>query len=153
VDRPGVDICRLTLGELSQQDRERIKRILEYKRIAIVGLSPKQGRASRDVAEFLLEKGYTLIPVRPGVKEILGLKCYPDLEAIDVPVDIVDVFRQSKYCPEIARKALNIGAKVLWLQEGIVSKEAERIARSGGMEVVMDLCIKKAYQELMEQNG
>ncbi len=124
-----------------------IDRILAMPTIAIVGLSPKEERASNGVARYLLEHGYRIIPVNPVQKEILGLKCYPNLAAIDEPVDAVDVFRRPEACPPIAEEAVAIGAKALWLQLGIVSKEAARVATAGGLLVVMDHCLNIEHRQ------
>lgn len=119
-----------------------INRILAMSTIAVVGLSPKEERASNGVARYLLDHGYRIIPVNPVQEEILGVKCYPNLAAIDEPVDVVDVFRRPEHCPPIAEQAVAMGAKALWLQLGIVSDEAARIAATGGLLVVMDHCLK-----------
>ena len=116
--------------------------------VALVGASPNRNRPSNIVARYLISHGFEVMPVRPKVKEILGRTCYAGLKDIPDAVDIVDVFRKPEACPDIAREAVAIGAKVLWLQEGIVSDEAARIARSGGLQVVMDRCIKKVHHEM-----
>jgi len=116
--------------------------------IAVVGASPNPERPSNKVAEYLIQQGFDVIPVRPKVKEILGRPCYPSLEEIAGGVDVVDVFRKSEACPEIARAAVAIGAKALWLQEGVINEEAAGIAREGGLQVVMDSCIMKIHQEM-----
>jgi len=120
----------------------------EARVIAVVGASPNPDRPSNDVARYLIEQGFEVIPVRPKVREILGRPCYATLEDIPVSVDLVDVFRRSEACPDVARSAVAIGARALWLQEGIVSEEAAGIARAGGLQVVMDLCIKKFHRDL-----
>ena len=119
-----------------------INRILKMHTIAVVGLSPKPERASHDVARYLLDQGYKIIPVNPVQEQILGLKCYPDLSAIPEPVDLVNVFRRPEHCAAIAEEAVAIGAKALWLQLGIANDEAARLASDGGLLVVMDHCIK-----------
>ena len=119
-----------------------INRILKMRTIAVVGLSPKPERASHDVARYLLDQGYKIIPVNPVQEQILGLKCYPDLSAIPEPVDLVNVFRRPEHCAAIAEEAVAIGAKALWLQLGIANDEAARLASDGGLLVVMDHCIK-----------
>ncbi len=124
-----------------------IDRILAMSTIAVVGISPKEERASNEVARYLLEHGYRIIPVNPVQEEILGLKCYPNLAAIDEPVDVVDVFRRPEHCPPIAEEAVAIGAKALWLQLGIVSDEAARVAAAGGLLVVMDHCLKMEHRK------
>ncbi len=151
MELPGVSACRVNLGEVDPVEKEKILKALRMKNIAVVGLSPKENRPSYDVAKYLMENGYNIIPVRPATKEILGKRCYRSLKEIDEPVDIVDVFRRSEYCPEIAKEAVEIGAKVLWLQEGIYSEEAKRIAESNGLIVVMDRCIKKAHREFKDE--
>ncbi|MFA5802362.1 MAG: CoA-binding protein [Thermoleophilia bacterium] len=129
---------------------EKLRLILvEARCIAVVGASPNPARPSNIVARYLLEKGYEVIPVRPKVSQILGRRCYSSLSEIEVPVDIVDVFRRAEACPDIARAAVAIGARVLWLQEGIISEEAAAIARDGGLDVVMDLCTRKVHERLL----
>ncbi|MNO44477.1 CoA binding domain protein [compost metagenome] len=125
-------------------DREEIKEILENAgNIAVVGLSDKTDRTSYMVAQALQNNGYRIIPVNPSVEgEILGEKVYHSLRDIPEPVDIVNVFRRSEYTPEVAKEAVEIGAKVLWLQLGIQSEEAYKIASEGGLVVIMDRCIK-----------
>ncbi|MBM7867818.1 thioredoxin-disulfide reductase [Heliobacterium gestii] len=116
--------------------------------IAIVGLSDKAGRASRHVAEYLKEQGYRIIPVNPTATEILGERCYPDLAAIpaDIEIDVVDVFRRSEEVLPIAQAAIARGAKILWLQEGVVHEEAAQLAESAGLTVIMDRCMLKEDQ-------
>ncbi|OUM98590.1 MAG: CoA-binding protein [Paenibacillaceae bacterium ZCTH02-B3] len=123
--------------------REEIRRILENAgAIAVVGLSDNPGRTSYQVAAAMKQRGYRIIPVNPNAESVLGERCYPSLKDIPEPVDIVNVFRRPEHTPEIAREAAGIGAKVLWLQLGIVNEEAAEIARSAGMTVIMDRCIK-----------
>ena len=116
--------------------------MLGMKTIAVVGISPKPERASNDVSRYLMANGYTIIPVNPGHEEILGQKCYPTLRDIPVPVDLVNVFRKPELTPPIAKEAVAIGAKGLWLQLGIANNEAAEIASAGGLHVVMDKCLK-----------
>jgi hypothetical protein len=126
-----------------------IRRILEqHKTIAMVGLSPKEDRPSNIVARYLLARGYTVIPVNPGQKEILGLPCYPDLKSIPVRVDMVDVFRNSAEVPPIAEDAIAIGAKSLWLQLGVINPQAAEAAAQAGLDVVMDHCTKIEHARL-----
>ena len=117
--------------------------------IAVVGLSPKPFRASYGVSEFLQSAGYRIIPVNPGIREVLGEKAYARLEDIPEKVDIVDVFRRSDAVPEIVEAAIRIGARAVWMQEGIVNEEAAARARAAGLLVVMDTCILKAHHRLM----
>lgn len=124
--------------------REEIKEILEQAgNIAVVGLSDKTDRTSYMVANALQQNGYRIIPVNPAVSgEIMGEQVYSSLKDIKEPVGIVNVFRRSEFTPEIAEEAVAIGAKVLWLQQGIINEEAAQIAAEGGLTVIMDRCIK-----------
>lgn len=119
------------------------------KTIAVVGISPKSSRESFGVAAYLKKAGYRIIPVRPNGEEILGEKVYNSLGDIPFQVDIVDVFRKPEAVPPIAREAVRIGAKVLWLQEGVGNPEGEAIAREGGLEVVSNRCILKEHRRLV----
>lgn len=134
--------------------RERIKEILESARnIAVVGLSDNPERTSHSVAQAMQQRGYRIIPVNPNAGTILGEKSYATLSDIPEPVDIVNVFRRSEHTPEVAEEAVKIGAKVLWLQLGIASDEAARIAGEGGLEVIMDRCIKVEDSILRPDRG
>lgn len=110
--------------------------------VAIVGLSPDELRASNFIGFYLRRHGYRVIPVNPKERRIFGETSYPSLREIPVAVDVVDVFRRPDAVPEIARDAVAIGAKALWLQFGVVSAEGARIAEDGGLRVVMDRCMK-----------
>ena len=130
-------------------DINTLRRILtDYKRVAIVGLSADWSRPSNFVAKYLLEHGFEVIPVNPKYDEILGQRCYPDLAAIPTPVDIVDLFQRPERVPPFVDAAIDIGAKVVWMQLGIVHEEAAAKARAAGLEVVMDRCIKIEYARL-----
>ncbi len=122
--------------------------LAKAKVIAVVGASPNPKCPSNAVTRYLIDQGFEVIPVRPKVSEILGRKCFASLEDIPVKVDIVDVFRKSEACPKIASASVVIGAKALWLQEGIVNEDAARIAREGGLSVVMDSCIQKIHKKM-----
>lgn len=129
------------------QDPANIRTILsESKTIAIVGLSPNDQRPSHFVGSYLNYEGYRVVPVNPRATEIFGQKAYPDLASIDLdatgPIDMVNVFRRPEECVEIAKQAVAIGAKFLWLQLRVINEEAARIAEEGGMTVIMDRCIK-----------
>lgn len=113
--------------------------------IAMVGLSSNRQKASHFVATYLRYEGYRIIPVNPTADAILGEKAYPDLTSIPEPVDLVDVFRPPAACPAIAEEAVAIGAKTLWLQLRVISLEAAAIAGDGGLDVVMDRCIKMEH--------
>ncbi len=110
------------------------------KTIALVGASPNPMRPSNRVMRYLLEQGYDVRPVRPLVKEVLGVRCVSSLAEIDEPIDLVDVFRRADACPDVAREAVSAGAKAVWLQLGLVSPEARRIAEEGGLEYVENRC-------------
>lgn len=120
------------------------KEILEtYKRIAVVGLSNNQWRASYGVSRFMQTVGYQITPVNPQETQVLGEKAYASLEEVPGPLEIVNVFRRSEYVPEIVDAAIRRGAKVIWMQEGVVHEEAAARARAAGLDVVMDSCILK----------
>ncbi len=115
--------------------------ILEtYRVFAVVGLSPRLGRPSNGVASFLKSQGYRIIPVNPAFESVLGERCYPDLLSIPEPVDVVDIFRRSELVPPVVDQAIQIGAKVVWMQLGVIHEEAAAKARAAGLEVVMDRC-------------
>ena len=131
-------------------DIENLRRILTTTRvIAVVGLSEKWWRPSFFAAKYLQDHGYQIIPVNPNYDEILGQKCYPRLELIPEQVDVVDVFQRPDAVPPLARSAVKIGARVLWLQIGVVNTEAADIATHGGLEVVMNRCMKIEHARLL----
>jgi uncharacterized protein len=126
-----------------------LRRILRDNRtIAVVGLSANWYRPSYFAAKYLQEHGYRVIPVNPTVESVLGEKCYKTLRDIPEKVDIVDCFRRSEEIPALAAEAVAIGAKVLWLQLGVKSEEARRIAEAAGLEVVEDRCMKIEHGRL-----
>jgi len=141
--------------ELTLSERELRSLLVEADVVAVVGISSKPWRPSYGVAAYLQEHGYRIVPVNPNEDEVLGELVYASLLDIprDVRVDVVDVFRRAEHTPEVARDAVAIGARVLWLQEGIVSEEAARIASDGGLEVIMGVCIMKVRERLMAQGG
>lgn len=126
-----------------------LRRILERCRVvALVGLSPKEDRPSNIVARYLMAHGYTVVPVNPGQREILGLPCYASLRDIPGKVDLVDVFRKAEDVPPIAEEAVAVGAQCLWLQLGIRHDEAAARAAAAGLDVVMDRCTKIEHMRL-----
>jgi len=126
-----------------------LRRILTRSHVvAVVGLSASWYRPSYFAAKYMLDHGYTVIPVNPAYTEVLGRKCYLSLADIPVPVDIVDCFRKSEEIPAIADEAIAIGAKVLWMQLGVVNEAAKRKALAAGLEVVMDRCVKIEHARL-----
>jgi predicted CoA-binding protein len=118
------------------------------KTIAVVGASNDESKAANEIPRYLQRQGFRIIPVNPRGGEILGERAYPSLTEVDVPVDVVDVFRPSEETPNIARDAVSIGAKVLWLQLGIESEEAARIANEGGLTTVMNMCMGATHRRL-----
>jgi uncharacterized protein len=119
--------------------------------VAVVGLSSKPWRASYTVAEYLQAHGYRIVPVNPRETEVLGERAYPTLLDVprDVGVEIVDVFRRAEHTPEVARQAVEIDARLLWLQEGIENEEAARVATEGGLDVIMGVCIRHVRDALI----
>jgi predicted CoA-binding protein len=133
-----------------EQDAALKKILQENQVVAVVGLSPRQNRPSHRIATYLLEQGYQVIPVNPGHKVILNQTAYPDLRHIPCNVDLVDVFRQSVFVPEIVRHAIDQKVRVVWLQEGVIHPEAAAEAASAGIEVVMDRCIYRDHKRLIQ---
>jgi predicted CoA-binding protein len=131
---------------------QRIREILEETRnVAVVGLSPKETRPSFRVASYLKAVGYRIVPIRPGVNEVLGEKAYPSLTDIpsEIEIDVVDIFRRPEEVLPIVEEAIKRGAKTVWMQEGIINKEAAQNAIRAGMKVVMDRCMLKDHQRLL----
>ena len=127
----------------------RIAEILRSSKvIAVVGLSSKPYRPSYGVSEYMQRAGYRIIPVNPAETEVLGEKCYPDLDSVPEPIDIVDIFRRSEYVPEIVEAAIRKQAKVVWMQEDVIHEPAARRAHEAGLDVVMDRCILKEHRRL-----
>lgn len=126
-----------------------LRRILtEHRSIAVVGLSANWNRPSYFAAKYMMEHGYRVIPVNPQYPEVLGQKCYARLADIPEPVDIVDCFRRAAEIPAIVEEAARIGARVVWMQLGVINPEAARRAQELGLEVVMDRCVKIEYARL-----
>ncbi len=117
--------------------------------IAVVGLSSKRYRPSFGVAEYMKNAGFRIIPVNPFESEVLGEKSYPALDSVPEHVDIVDIFRRSEFVLEIVEAAVRIGARAIWMQEGVVHEQAAKNARAAGLEVVMDRCILKEHRRLL----
>ena len=132
-------------------DDEELKRIYaETKTIAVVGASGSEEKAAHTIPRYLQREGFRIIPVNPRGGEILGEKVHEKLADVTEPIDVVDVFRPSEETPGVAKEAVAAGAKVLWLQEGISSEEAERIATEGGLQVVMDRCMGATHHRLLK---
>jgi uncharacterized protein len=141
---PGVN------GAIAPEDRELRALLGDAHTIAVVGLSSKPDRPSNSVAAYLQDHGYRIVPVNPNETEVLGERAYPSLRDLpeDTHVDVVDVFRRSEETPDVARDAVTIGARVLWLQDGIVNEDAYRIASDAGLEVIMGVCIRSTIRRL-----
>lgn len=116
--------------------------------IVVVGLSVKPDRPSHNVASYLKQQGYRIIPVNPAEKRILGGPCYPDLASVPESIDVVDIFRHSEEVLPIVKEAIRIGAKAVWMQQGVINEEAATRAREAGLLVVMDKCMLKEHQRL-----
>jgi len=139
-------------GEMGKTSQE--ENILKTSRtVAVVGLSPDEERPSFRVASYLKGQGYKVIPVNPRFAQILEETCYPNLTSIPEKVDVVDVFRRADEIPAIVEQAIRIGAKVVWMQEGVVNELAAARARGAGLMVVMDKCMRKEHLKMREKEG
>lgn len=133
------------MDSILEKVNQKIPEILKnYKNTAVVGISQKPDRPSNDVANYLKYAGYNVIPINPVYDEVLGIKCYPSLKeaARQIKVDVVVIFRRPDDIPPIVKEAVEIGAKAVWIQLGLVSEEAARLALDAGLDVVMDRCMK-----------
>ena len=129
-------------------DNSFFKDIFSFKNIAVVGLSPNPVRPSNYVSKYMLENGYNIIPVNPGYKSIFNLECFPSLDSIPYSIDIVNVFRNSKYVLPIIKEALFIKSKVIWLQDGVESNEGKILALKSGVKFVSNDCILRRHRSL-----
>lgn len=125
----------------------------KYRTVAIVGLSPNPSRPSHRVASYLDMHGYKVIPVNPHAQEILGKRSYPNLSSVPEPIEIVDIFRSSEEVMPVVDEAIKIGAKVVWMQEGIINEQAAFKARDAGLLVVMNKCMFKEHRRLGRRQG
>lgn len=123
--------------------------LLSAKNVASVGLSSNMEKESYWIVSYLKDHGYHIIPVNPTASEILGEKAYPDLSSVPEKVDVVQVFRKPEDVPPVVDEAIKIGAKVVWMQEGIVNEEAAEKARAAGLQVVMDACMRATHRRLI----
>jgi len=123
--------------------------LLSAKTIASVGLSSNQEKESYWIVSYLKDQGYRIIPVNPTADEILGEKAYPDLESVPEKIDVVQVFRKPEDVPPVVDSAIKVGAKAVWMQEGIVNEEAAQKARQAGLQVVMDACMRVTHRRLI----
>ena len=129
-------------------DNSFFKDIFSFKDIAVVGLSPNPARPSNYVSKYMLENGYNIIPVNPGYKSIFNIECFPSLDSIPYSIDIVNVFRNSKYVLPIIKDALFIKSKVIWLQDGVISNEGKILAQKSGVKFVYNDCILRRHRRL-----
>jgi hypothetical protein len=127
-------------------DEQIRQRLSTARTIAVVGLSAKPWRPSHGVSEYMQSRGYRIIPVNPNVDEVLGEKAYARLEDVPEPIDIVNIFRRPDAVEPVVEAAVRIGARMVWMQEGVVNRAAEQRARAAGLEVVMDRCILKEHR-------
>lgn len=127
--------------------------LLSAKTIASVGLSSNTEKESYWIVSYLKDQGYHIIPVNPTATEILGEKAYPDLASIPEKIDVVQVFRRSEDVPPVVDDAIKVGAKVVWMQEGIVNEEAAQKARAAGLQVVMDACMRATHRRLIGERA
>ena len=138
----GEQSCELPLSNVSEREIDEI--LSSAKTIAVVGLSEKADRESHLVARYLQANGYRIIPVNPGMAEVLGERSYPDLASIppEIAIDVVDIFRKPEFIPAVVDAAIPRGARAVWMQLGLVHNAAAKKARAAGLEVVMDRCMK-----------
>lgn len=131
----------------SLDDTEQL--LLNSKTIAVVGLSPRADRPSYRVAQYLQAQGYRVIPVNPNAREVLGEPSYPSLLAVPEAIDLVDIFRRPEHVLPIVEEAIAVGAKIIWMQDGVINEDAAAVARRAGLAVVMDNCTMRVHQKLV----
>jgi signal transduction histidine kinase/predicted CoA-binding protein len=149
VDFASIGSASLPMASSSANNDNLLRSILENaKTIAVVGISSRPERPGHSVPAYLQAHGYRIIPVNPGLDEVLGEKAYPDLLSVREPVDVVEIFRRSEVVGPIVESAIQIGAKVVWMQEGVVNEQAADLARQAGLEVVMDVCMRATHRRL-----
>jgi uncharacterized protein len=137
-------------GPVLHPSDQQLKELLQKAHtIAVVGLSSSRFRASYGVSQYMQSAGYRIIPVNPNEQEVLGEKSYARLEDVPEKIDVVDVFRRSEFVPEIVDAAIRVGARAIWMQEGVVNEAAAQRARDAGLFVVMDACILREHRRLM----
>jgi len=146
----GQEECKIYFDPQDDLSDKDIKRILKYKTIAIVGLSTNTEKASNNVARYMIEKGYDIIPINPNHDTILGIPCYNSLKELPRKVDIVNIFRRPNEVGPVVDEAIAVNAKAVWLQLQIVNFEAYKKARSAGLDVVMNRCIKVEHSRLFD---
>lgn len=138
----------MTEEQTGASPREVAEILKNYRTVAVVGLSGDPARPSYQVAQYLKQHGYRIIPVNPACNEVLGEKCYPSLKAIPFPVEVVDIFRKAEAIPAIVDEAIAVGARAVWMQLGLSEPQAAQKARNAGIKVVMDRCMKIEHRHL-----
>jgi hypothetical protein len=131
---------------------DKIRKILGYKVIAVVGMSKHPEKPSHYVPRYLMEQGYRVIPVNPAAEEILGERSYPSLDGVGEEIDVVNIFRPSEEALPIVKEAVRMGAKAVWMQEGIINEEAAKFAEEKGIFVVMDRCMMKEHRAILKKS-
>jgi predicted CoA-binding protein len=145
-DSKDAPACALRLQPDAAQEANAITKLLADSHVvAVVGLSSRTSRASNSVAQYLKSVGYRIVPVNPAEAEVLGERAYATLEDVAEKIDIVDIFRRPEFVPEIVESAIRVGAKAVWMQEGVVNEPAAERARKAGLVVVMDRCMHKEH--------
>ncbi len=138
-----METARPGAGQFPGQTTAKVLSVLRrYRKVAVVGLSANPNRPSYFAATYLKDYGYEITPVTPAYEEVLGLKCYPSLAEVPGPLEVVDIFRKPEQVPGIVDEAIRLGAKVIWMQLGVIHNEAREKALAAGLEVVMDRCMK-----------
>jgi hypothetical protein len=138
------------LPDFNPPSAQIINILQNYRKIAIVGISPKETRDSNRVARYLIKQGYEIIPVNPGQREILGIPCFKTLKDIPFRVDIADLFLNPTRVPAVVDQAIDIGVRVIWMQEGVVHNDAAARARTSGIQVIMNQCIMKEHRKMIK---
>ena len=139
------------MSEISDSVILAVKILKSFRNVAMVGASDNPERPSYRVFAYLTDHGYNVIPVNPTIDEVLGKKCYPNLGAVPEKVEIVNVFRRTEDVLPIVEEAIKIGAKAVWMQEGIINEEAAKLAKDAGLLVIMDKCMKKEHTRLVQE--
>lgn len=134
--------------KLAKTDSDIIQILRNVKTIAVVGSSPSQEKDSYKITKYLIEKGFQVFPVNPSYTEILGLKCYPSLSKIELPIDLVNVFRRPEFSLDAAKEAVEVKSKAIWFQLGVATNEAIKFALDNNLTVIYDRCIKVEHSRL-----
>ncbi len=146
-----MEEIKCELPDYNPPEEEIVEILNNSKTIAVVGISKKEDRDSYRVAKYLKEQGYKIIPVNPKYDEVLGERCYPDLKSVKEKIDVVDIFRKPDAIPQIVDEAIEVGAKVIWMQLGLAHNASAKKAREAGLKVVMNKCMKIEHEKLKNQ--